>query len=338
MKLQFEAIKSKLLELSKRRKLLIRVLFALLAIFLAGVLVLLGLYLRGVRERELMYREAPYRLEKQIKEATWNQPADVAIVDERIFVLDTNNNRIVEITKAGKIVKVIDQSLNPQLELHGPMAIASYKGKLYVADSLASRILVLTTEGIVEKVIAVPYIEGDEKIPRPIGVAVARKGDIIVSDVDNNRVLRLDPQGNLVNSMGTGKREATNKGFNAPGGLAVDNKDNIYIVDILNGRVQKFSLNGKFMMQLGEKEKLTFFRPKGVAVDGDGNVYVTDGFQAIVRGLDPAGESIGVVGKKPGTPGLTSVFEAPAGIKFAEGKIYVVDRFAGLLIFSKSAK
>src|SRR3990172_3077070 len=85
------------------------------------------------------------------------------------------------------------------------------------------------------------------RMPRPIGVVVAGDGSIIVSDADNHRVLILDPEGQRVNSFGTGTRARGSQGLNVPGGLALDAAGNIYVVDTLNGRIVKLSPQGEFI-------------------------------------------------------------------------------------------
>lgn len=70
-------------------------------------------------------------------------------------------------------------------------------------------------------------------------LAVDGKGNIYATDWDNNRVLKLDAEGNEIarwGIAGLGKGE-----FNHPTGIGVDSQGNVYVADTDNHRVQKFA-------------------------------------------------------------------------------------------------
>ncbi|MDP2948245.1 MAG: hypothetical protein Q8P22_01740 [Chloroflexota bacterium] len=280
--------------------------------------------------------QAPQPLDGQ-PPITWNQPAGMAVLHGTRFVLDTGNDRILELDDAGAVRAIIDRTIDERVALQGPMAIASDGEYLYVANSGAHQILVLTPAGQVVKAIDLANPEAPDGVPpRPIGLAVAANGDILVSDAASHRVLRYDPDGRLLQAIGAGKRESGTKGFNTPGGIAIDAAGNIYVVDILNGRVVQLSPDGAFLGQFGELGDTagTFSRPKEVAIDATGKVYVSDGLLAAVQVFGPQGEYLGFIGREePGDSDSGSLFRAPAGLKVAGDTLYVVDRFLGLFAF-----
>ncbi|MCL5264540.1 MAG: NHL repeat-containing protein [Chloroflexi bacterium] len=268
-----------------------------------------------------------------------NQPSDMVSIGDRLFVLDSGNGRLVELDRSGKVVRILDGTVDERLALHLPMAMTAHGDSLYVADSGSGRVLVVNVAGgeaKVEKVISLDRLQGDKDTPRPIGIAVNADGDIFVSDANNQRVLKCKADGTVASFVGTGKREAGNYGLNAPGSIALDGQGNIYVVDILNGRVMKYSPDGKFLLQIGQLGDTVgkFSRPKGVAIDGQGNIFVSDSLQAAVQVFDPQGKYIGLIGRKePGNKDSGSIFRAPAELKIVDRLLYVTDRLSGPFIF-----
>jgi len=265
----------------------------------------------------------------------WNQPSDIVALGGRWFVLDSGNNRILELNREGAALQVLDQRRDGRLTLRGAMAIASDGQYLYVANSGAAQVLVLTPEGGVVETFPVGGVEGDSLPARPIGLAVGGNGDFLVSDAANQRVLRYNGEGRLLWAAGSGRRAGGEEGFNTPGGLALDQAGNVYVVDILNGRVVKLAPDGTFLGQYGRLGDTagTLARPKDVAIDAAGNVYVSDGLLAAVQVFGPSGEYRGFIGlKDPADRGSGALFRAPAGLAIAGRNLYVVDRFASVFV------
>ena len=280
--------------------------------------------------------EAPYRLAKKQKLAGVNQPADLAITHGRVFVLDTLNNRVLEIDKTGKTIRKIDAGSDSRISLHNPMGIASFGENLYIADTLGQQVVIVTIDGIFQQAMPMLKNPGDVKEPRPIGIAVNKEGEFIVADADNHRVIMFNAAGKEVKAIGTGRKESGNKGFYIPGGVAYGNDGSFYVVDILNSRVQEFNRDGEFVKRVDNTKEIHLGRPKYVAVNSEGNILVSDGLLGVIHMFDKKGKYKGVVGKQKGTNKAITIFEAPAGIKSDGNRLYVIDRFAGLYIFEKS--
>jgi len=271
------------------------------------------------------------------EEDAWRQPAAVTVLDGQVFLLDTGNDRILALDGHGSVERVLDSRLDGGPALKGAMAIAADAQFLYVANSGARQVLVLTPAGQVTKTIELEKVqEGDTDSPRPIGIAVSPQGELLVTDADNSRLLRYDGDGRLLKVMGEGGRGAGTVGFNTPAGVALDDRGSAYVVDMLNGRVVELSPDGTFLRELGELGDSggTFSRPKDVALDADGNIFVSDGLLAAVEVFSPDGRYLGFIGReKPGDPKSGSLFHAPAGLEIVGDRLYVVDRFAGLFVF-----
>jgi sugar lactone lactonase YvrE len=262
-------------------------------------------------------------------------PADAAVIDTHVFVLDTDNGRILEFGPQGEVVRILDQNTDDKLKIKGAMALTAHEGKLYVANSNLGTVLRVDPSGRVEEVIT-PQMEVGEHALRPIGIAVASNGQIILSDPDNHRVLRLSPTGDLIASLGSGKRDSGEYGFNTPGAVALDGEDNFYVLDMLNSSVKKYSPDGQFLLSVGGAGDTegSFSRPKGLAVDTVGNIFVSDALMVAVQVFLPTGEYAGFIGRQePENKESDSLFQWPSGLKAVGGVLYVVDRFAGLFEF-----
>ncbi|MEK7247967.1 MAG: hypothetical protein AAB092_05790, partial [Chloroflexota bacterium] len=105
----------------------------------------------------------------------WLLPAAVARVGDATFVLDTGNNRILELDDSGHVLGTIGEALDENVHLQQPMAMATDGQRLFVANSLAGQVLVLSATGAVEQVIQLETAPG-ELTPANNRVVVAAEG------------------------------------------------------------------------------------------------------------------------------------------------------------------
>ncbi len=266
-----------------------------------------------------------------------DQPADLAVLDTNIFLLDTVRGRLLDLGTDGKNPRVLDKQVDPKLALSIPMAITTHQGQLYVADSGSGQVLVVAPSGSVTRTISLAKgSSADALPPRPLGIVVWDDGSFAVSDANNHRLLKYDANGNLLWAVGSGVRDEGENGFNVPSGLALDKEGNVYVVDVLNSQLKKYSSDGKFLSAFGAAGDRAgqFSRAKAIALDDAGNIYVSDGLQLAVQVFDQKGNYLGFVGRKdPADPNSVPLFQAPHGLKIIDGKLYVVDRYAGLFVF-----
>jgi len=246
-------------------------------------------------------------------------------------VLDTGNNRILETDPSGNVIQILDAA--DGLPLAQPMAIATDGRRLYVANSLASQVLILDPSGRLEGSVKLEAGPG-EAAPRPIGIAVRPDGTVLLSDANNHRILFLDSAGHLLKTVGAGTRAGGRDGFNVPAAIALDKAGNIYVTDTLNGRVVKLSPEGVYLQEFGRLGDTagSLGRPKGVAVDESGRVFVSDGLQAAIEVFAPDGTYLGMIGRKdPADPAAGSLFEAPGALLIEDGELQVTDAIAGII-------
>jgi NHL repeat-containing protein len=203
-----------------------------------------------------------------------DNPQDVTVnAQGDVFIADTYDNRVAEVTPDGKITTVAgdgkagysgDGRLATSARLNQPSGVAvDAKGNLYIADSSNNVIRrVDATTGIIITV-AGDYaadkasnglggFSGDggaataARLNDPQGVAIDGAGDLFIADTFNNAIREVTPNGvisTVVNASAQAGGEsngaaATASKLNTPYGVAVDQgADVLYIADTHNSKI-----------------------------------------------------------------------------------------------------
>jgi len=185
----------------------------------------------------------------------------------------------------------------------------------------------------------------------PAGIAVDSLGNLYIADALNNRVRRIDPQGDIATIAGTGTAGFAGDGGPAVSaqlnllawncGLAVDSSGSLYIADSGNNRVRKVTPEGIITTVAGNGA-LVFsgdggpataaqLNPFAVAVDGSGNLFIADAFNNRVRMVTPQGIIGTVAGgasgfSGDGGPATMAGLSQPAGIAIdSSANLYIAD-------------
>ena len=161
----------------------------------------------------------------------------------------------------------------------------------------------------------------------PVGVAITKMGEVVVTEWDGNCVSVFSPSGEKLRSFGT---QGSGQGqFDRPCGVTVDGEGNILVADTYNNRIQKFTAGGKFITAVGKKGRgpLQFWYPTDIAFNTINNkVYVVNIGNCCIKVLNSdltfschLGK-VGIGGKGKGQ------FSSPRGIACdSTGKVYVAD-------------
>jgi tripartite motif-containing protein 71 len=254
-------------------------------------------------------------------------PTDLAVgADGRVYVVDSGRHRIASYDATGNPLGHFAKEGKDDGQLNGPVGIfVGPKGSVYVADRNNNRVQVFSADGQFQR--ALPVAEG-EAAATPVDIVVNGKS-LYVTTADSHKVLTISTKGKFESAWGGGPSKEPGQ-FNYPGTITVDGAGNLVVADILNGRVQVFDPAGTPTAQYGKlgAKPGTFVRPKGVAVDGAGRIYVSDSYLGVVQVLGPDGAFVGVLG----SGGEPLRFEAPTGLAFAGGRLYVTDMMAGKVL------
>ena len=158
----------------------------------------------------------------------------------------------------------------------------------------------------------------------PRGVAINKRGEVMVTEAGGNCVSVFSPNGKKLRSFGTGG--FGHGQFNFPCGITVDGEGNILVADTSNCRIQKFTAEGQFLTAVDKEGSgpLQFKFPTDIAFNTINNkVYVADFWGHFIQVLNSDLTFSSTFGKEGNGKGE---FGSPWGIACdSTGKVYVAD-------------
>lgn len=255
-------------------------------------------------------------------------PSDVALIGDRVLVLDTNKGRVMTLTSEGKLARTFESDRGGRTSLLRALAITAHRNELYIAAPLFGNIVVMSSEGHVDRVIEAQVPEGIRRF-HPAGIAVSNHDRIWVSDSSNHRVVQLSDTGVFISSIGQGLVSSERDGLDKPAGLALDISGNLLVADSGNRVVKKYSPLGIFLGAIG-KEQLS--NPQAVTIDDRGTIFVSDSDLRAVLVFGPDGSFLGSIAATSESSSGSSL-QYPAGLAVNGNRLYVVDRLSGVFVF-----
>jgi DNA-binding beta-propeller fold protein YncE len=209
-----------------------------------------------------------YKLISSLGEDDLISPVGVAQSQERLFLSDSALGKVFILNRKGELLNSITGLKRPT-----GLAFDTTLNRLYVADTLAHRILVFDQDGQQLFEFGTRGIgDGEFNFPSHIFMSAGR---LLVNDNMNFRVQVFDAEGNILSVFGT--HGDGSGSFSQPKGVAADSDGNIYVAGATIDRVQVFSSQGDFLLAFGGKGAGLgqFLMPTGVTITDD-KVYVAD--------------------------------------------------------------
>lgn len=258
---------------------------------------------------------------KKAKQRLFTAPRALAAGEGKLYVADTEANRIVVLDQDGKTILSWGVKGNKPGQFKYPAGIAvDEQGRIYVADTGNNRIQVFDGEG---KWIRGFGIKGDSprEFNEPTGIAVFH-GFVYIADKGNSRVQVLTVDGIAIRNFTV---KTASDEMKDPVAVAVDVQNRIYVLEAKGGVVRIFDPSGVQAGMFGTSGSgpAAFERPQGITVDGRGNIYVADTENYKLKKFNSAGKLVGSLGSEGYGIGQ---FREPTGlIVDREGRIWVVD-------------
>ena len=304
------------------------------------------------------------------------QPEDVAIDSAgNLYIADSEDNRVREVNHSTGVITTIagngvggysgDNGQATAAELSDPYAIAlDSSGNLYITDTGNNRIRkVNLSSGAITTIAGngVGSYSGDNgqataaEINYPEGLTLDGRGDLFISDTDNNRVRELKlATGVITTAAGTGMAsysgdgsQATAATLNHPMGLAADSAGDLYISDMDNSRIREVNAasgaiatvagNGTtgFSGDNGAATAAELYYPIGVLVDASGDLFIADFDNQRVREVYASSGKIATVAGD-GSYGFNGDGVAATAAELADPRNMALDSAGNLYIADTS--
>jgi hypothetical protein len=207
-----------------------------------------------------------------------------------VFIADSGNNRVIEITPSGTQTTIGSGLSDPD----GVATDAA--GDVFIADTGNNRVVEVTPSAV-QTTIASGL--GD-----PTAVAADAAGDVFVAEADNNQVVEIAPSG----AQTTVSTQFAPAG--TPQGVATDAEGDVFIAYTTNDEVVEVTPLGTVTTVLSAG----LDNPEGLAVDATGDVYLADTDNNRVVEVTPSGTEtdVGSGLSLPGDVALAPVAPVPA--------------------------
>ena len=204
---------------------------------------------------------------------------------DNIYVSDSERSRVFVFRPDGKYQREIGAiSRNESIFKRATgIAIDPGRNRLYVVDTLAMQVVVLSLDGKVVQRFGQRGADAGQ-FNYPTQIALATDGTLWVTDSLNFRVQHFSPEGVVLDGFGRLGDDITE--FDKPKGVAITPAGEVMVVEGRNDRVQVYSPEGKLKFYFGAtgRGEGEFFLPTGIAVDrNSGNVYVADSYNRRVE-------------------------------------------------------
>ena len=287
---------------------------------------------------------------------SWVEPLDVTVMGDRIFVLDHAGQKIVEIDQQGGFVRSYDAKTVRGLELLHPHTMVNDGTDIYIGNTFPPVVYVLDPRAVLlKRTIALPSAGAEELPAVPTGMAFTSRGELVVSDGQNHRLLAVSPEGVLTRAIrrpqgswdlvtpnsrvaGTAPSAALSIVATAgrPGSVGIALDGTILAVDILGPGVARVLPDGSMGIEFARPSdpKSGIFTPTDIVVDALGRIFVSDDLLQGIQVYGADGTSLGVIGRSdPNSFSKPAEIKHPAALAVQGDRLYVVDRGRGVLVY-----
>jgi sugar lactone lactonase YvrE len=160
----------------------------------------------------------------------------------------------------------------------------------------------------------------------PIGIAINKKDEIFVTDLNNARVQKFTTEGRYLGGFDLPWDTPPRKS-SLVGGIVLDNKGQIFLSFMVQHKIAVYTEAGKLVREWGKKGNGDgeFNQPGGMIFDRDGFLYVADQCNHRIQKFTSEGLFVGKWGEYGDKPGQFGSPD-PAGSRFGGPHFLTLDK------------
>ena len=254
-------------------------------------------------------------------------PAGMAVdASGNVFVADSAAHRVLRITAAGAVTKILDLSASSGT----PVAVAlDGAGNLFVADTASTTIWRQTPpySGAPTAVLSSTVNPPAAGLGSLGGIAFDAAGNIYFTMPATNLVDQMSQS--PLTGFATPVQIATASSLSKPAAIAVDASGKLYIADTGNNRVVIEPVGGSTAVGQETVIGAGLNAPAGVAVDQNGNVYIANTGANTALKATLSGTSYSA----PAAVATTATLASVAGVALdGRGNLYIADATSKTLL------
>jgi hypothetical protein len=229
---------------------------------------------------------------------------DGALAYPRIRKIAVSTGIITTVAGNGIVGNAGDGGPATNAEFEYPTGLLMDKnGNFYISDINNNNVRKISPSGIISTIagIGVAGYSGDggpanhAEFNEPYGIGMDSYGNIIVTDVLNNCLRKIDAATNIITTIcGNGSPGYTGNGgpaddatLNGPGGIFIDKNNNIYFSDVNNAVIREITAETRMIYTVagcgvagfsgdGGPATAAKMQPADVCLDSFGNMYIAD--------------------------------------------------------------